>query len=568
MRSDMRFFLARSRGRRFRISFTAVAAGLILGSFGGVGLADTIAIQPVIGVGVSTLSSTSPSDLYPELFAAVQMGQVFKDGKLFADAIPKDQPAFIAALYKREKNLPGFNLANFVQAHFDVPKESSNVYVSDRSQSLQQHIAGLWSHLTQQPVKVRHGSSLLPLPQSYVVPGGRFREVYYWDSYFTMLGLLQNDKAQLIRAMTDNFASLIDRYGHIPNGNRSYYLSRSQPPFYFKMVGLLSTEDEASAYAHYLPQLRREYAFWMEGASDLRPGTAHRRVVALADGSLLNRYYDDRAVPRDESYAEDVKVAQQSKRPAAEVYRDLRAGAESGWDFSSRWFADGKSLATIETTAILPVDLNSLMYGLENAIRLGCEREQDQACSNDFTQRAERRRLAIQKYFWDDAAGNYVDYQWVKQRSTGHPGAATFYPLFVGIPTPAQAARVAKWASDKLLKPYGIVTTTIDSGQQWDAPNGWAPLQWIAIDALNRYGQHDMAHDIATRWMGKVQHDYAAKAKLVEKYNVIDTTVEAGGGEYALQDGFGWTNGVAMQLMTLYPELQQPLKAVTKMASP
>ncbi|WP_233212447.1 alpha,alpha-trehalase TreF [Collimonas sp. PA-H2] len=526
----------------------AVAASFVLGS------------APAAAEAVSNIAAypAPPSELYPQLFAAVQMGQLFKDGKTFVDALPKSRPAAIEAEYKRIKDSPGFTLADFIRQHFDLPEDNPDAYVSDRSQSLQQHIAGLWPHLTQQPGKPKAASSLLPLPQPYVVPGGRFREVYYWDSYFTMLGLLQNGKPQLIRAMVDNFASLIGRYGHVPNGNRSYYLSRSQPPFYFKMVGLLSTQDEAAAYARYLPQLRREYGFWMDGERGLKPGTAYRRVVALADGSVLNRYYDDRAVPRDESYTEDVELARNSRRQAAEIYRDVRAGAESGWDFSSRWFADGKTLATIETTAILPVDLNSLLYGLENAIRLGCERVRDLACSSDFSQRAERRLVAVQKYMWDEAGGHYVDYQWRKRQSTARPGAATFYPLFTGIAEPAQATRVAQWAGKELLKPYGIVTTPLGSGQQWDAPNGWAPLQWIAVDGLNRYGLHTLARDIATRWMSKVQQVYAGSGKLVEKYDVAGSAAEAGGGEYALQDGFGWTNGVAMQLMTLYPELNRP----------
>lgn len=544
----MTFSFTLPRNCRSRLAMMTVAASLMLG--GGPAGAD--------GVASTVAYPAPPSELYPQLFTAVQMDHVFKDGKTFVDALPKGRPAAIEAEYRQAKDRPGFTLADFVQQHFDLPKDNADAYVSDRSQSLQQHIAGLWPHLTQQPAKASAGSSLLPLPQPYVVPGGRFREVYYWDSYFTMLGLLQNGKPQLIRAMVDNFASLIDRYGHIPNGNRSYYLSRSQPPFYFKMVGLLSTQDEAAAYVRYLPQLRREYGFWMDGEHGLKPGTAYRRVVALADGTVLNRYYDDRAVPRDESYAEDVNLARQSGRQHAEVYRDVRAGAESGWDFSSRWFADGKTLATIETTAILPVDLNSLLYGLENAIRLGCERVRDLACSGDFRQRAERRRIAVQKYMWDEAGGYYVDYQWRKRQSTARPGAAAFYPLFAGIAEPAQAARVAQWAGKELLKPDGIVTTPVASGQQWDAPNGWAPLQWIAVDGLNRYGLHAQAHDIATRWMGKVQQVYAGSGKLVEKYDVAGSAAEAGGGEYALQDGFGWTNGVAMQLMTLYPELNRP----------
>ncbi|KIQ16000.1 trehalase [Variovorax paradoxus] len=535
------------------VAAAALAAGLAFGALDAPANAEVrVASRPAAAY------PAPPSALYPELFAAVQLGQVFKDGKTFVDAVPKGSPAFVAAQYKRERDRPGFDLSAFVQQHFDLPQDKGEAYVSDRSQSLVQHIERLWPHLTQQPRKPAAGSSLLPLPGPYVVPGGRFREVYYWDSYFTMLGLLQNGEPRAIRDMVGNFASLIDRYGHIPNGNRSYYLSRSQPPFFFKMVGLLSTQDEAGAYARYLPQLQREYAFWMDGAKGLAPGTAHRRVVALPDGSVLNRYYDDRAVPRDESYAEDVALARKSSRPAAEVYRDLRAAAESGWDFSSRWFADGKTLATIETTAIVPVDLNSLLYGLENAIRLGCERVRDAACSSDFTQRAERRRAAVQKYLWNEAGGHYVDYQWIRQQPTGRPGAATLYPLFVGLTEPAQAARVAAWTSKALVKPHGVVTTPIPTDQQWDAPNGWAPLQWVAVDGLRRYGQEALARDIATRWMGKVQQVYAGSGKLVEKYNVVDNSGEAGGGEYALQDGFGWTNGVAMQLMTIYPELKRP----------
>jgi alpha,alpha-trehalase len=547
----MSFSLTLIPHRRLHLALVAIAASL---AFATPSRADAPAGRDV----AVAAYPAPPSELYPQLFAAVQLGHVFGDGKTFADALPKGRPAAIETEYKRTSNQPGFTLADFVRQHFDLPKDNADAYTSDRSQSLQQHIAGLWPHLTQQPAPAGAASSLLPLPQPYVVPGGRFREVYYWDSYFTMLGLLQNGKPQLMRAMVDNFSSLIDRYGHIPNGNRSYYLSRSQPPFYYKMVGLLSSGDEAGAYARYLPQLRREYGFWMDGEHDLKPGAAYRRVVALADGSVLNRYYDDRAAPRDESYAEDVKLAKQSGRQPAEVYRDVRAGAESGWDFSSRWFADGKTLAAIETTAILPVDLNSLLYGLENAIRLGCERLHDLACSNDFKQRAERRRVAVQKYLWDESAGYYVDYQWVKRQPTARPGAATLYPLFTGIAEPAQAARVARWTGKELLKPHGVVTTPVDSGQQWDAPNGWAPLQWIAVDGLNRYGLHALARDIAARWMGKVQQVYAGSGKLVEKYDVTASGAAAGGGEYALQDGFGWTNGVAMQLMALYPELQRP----------
>jgi alpha,alpha-trehalase len=159
--------------------------------------------------------------------------------------------------------------------------------------------------------------------------------------------------------MLENFASLIDRYGHVPNGNRSYYLSRSQPPMFSCMVELIAVQDGEKIFVDYLPELQAEFDYWMDGAESLASNSAYRHALRLPDGVLLNRYWDDRDSPRDESYREDVETAQRANRPAAEVYRDLRAGAESGWDYSSRWLADGKDLATIRTTAIAPVDLRA-----------------------------------------------------------------------------------------------------------------------------------------------------------------------------------------------------------------
>jgi alpha,alpha-trehalase len=270
----------------------------------------------------------------------------------------------------------------------------------------------------------------------------------------------------------------------------------------------------------------------------------------------LNRYWDDRAVPRDEAYREDVAVARKSTRPAREVFRDLRAAAESGWDFSSRWLADGKTLASIETTNIIPIDLNSLLFGLENAIRLGCERAGDTACVAEFQHRATARHAAIDRYLWQEEQGVFGDYDWRSTRATGRLSAATLYPLFVQLAQPAQARRVALGVRKQLLKPGGLGTTTVATGQQWDLPNGWAPLQWIAVRGLRAYGEADLARSIADRWLASVKRVYDSSGKLVEKYDVEDLGRLGGGGEYPLQDGFGWTNGVAAQLMTLYPDVE------------
>jgi alpha,alpha-trehalase len=290
----------------------------------------------------------------------------------------------------------------------------------------------------------------------------------------------------------------------------------------------------------------------MEGAASVAPGGATRRVVALAPGVTLNRYWDDDDQPRDEAYRQDLELAQRApQRKAAEVFRDVRAAAESGWDFSSRWLTDGVSLTTINTSAIVPVDLNSLLFGLERAIAAGCAQSADRDCAQDFSARAAARRRAMNRYLWVGTRGLYLDYDWQHQRSNPGLSAATFYPLFTHVASAAQAAAVAKNAAP-LVKSGGLVTTTRSSGQQWDAPNGWAPLQWVAIAGLRGYGSTELAEQIACRWLVNVTHVYEQSGKLVEKYDVVDPARPGGGGEYPNQDGFGWTNGVTRKLLVLY----------------
>ncbi|MCY1297963.1 Cytoplasmic trehalase [compost metagenome] len=394
-----------------------------------------------------------------------------------------------------------------------------------------------------------------------MVPGGRFGELYYWDSYFTMVGLAASGRGDLLLEMVSNFAYLIDTYGLVPNGTRNYYLSRSQPPVFALMVDLLERERVASARA-FLPQLRREYDFWMDGAQALRPGCAHRRALCLPDGAVLNRYWDDRPCPREEAFLEDVQTAERSGRPHHLVFRDLRAAAESGWDFSSRWLdlplaGQPADLATIRTTAVLPVDLNALLWHLEMRLAALCDQAGD-ADADRFLAAARRREAAIRQYMWDDAAGIFVDYDWCRGAPRPCLTAATMMPLYLGLARAEEAGGVASAVAARLMDAGGLATTELASGQQWDHPNGWAPLQWLAVRGLARYGHEGLARDIAQRWLATIAGVYARECKLVEKYRIEATGERArggGGGEYPLQDGFGWTNGVASALMALYGDL-------------
>jgi alpha,alpha-trehalase len=501
---------------------------------------DSAALQP-------------PDVLFGQLYADVEKAQLFPDQKTFADAVPRRDPATILADYRAQKGQGGFDLAAFVAANFTLP-DDSDTYVPPPGQTLRQHIDGLWTALTRETTSAPPHASLLPLPRPYVVPGGRFREAYYWDTYFTMLGLGESGRWDLVEDMVENFAHELDVYGHIPNGNRTYYLSRSQPPFFAFMLDLLASHEGDGVYLRYLPQLKEEYAYWMDGADRLARGQAAGRVLRLDDGSLLNRYWDERDVPRTESYLDDLTTAGQAAgRPAAEVYRDLRAAAASGWDFSSRWLGDGHSLASVRTTAIAPVDLNSLLYHLEATLARASALDRDVGGTVDYALRAARRAQAINRHLWNDK-GYYADYDWQRRRLSDQVTAAALYPLFAEAALPDRAWRTARTVRARLLKQGGLVTTTVDTGQQWDAPNGWAPLQWIAVQGLRKYGQKGLAQDIAVRFLGNVQALYDSEQKLVEKYVVEGEGIGGGGGgEYPLQDGFGWTNGVTLKLLDLYP---------------
>ncbi|MBB4153447.1 alpha,alpha-trehalase [Sphingomonas jinjuensis] len=504
-------------------------------------------IRPILAAAATLLVAAtplSPAQRFGRFYHDVEMARLYPDSKTFADAQPRRPDAAILAAYQACACADDkAKLKAFVEANFQLPVTPAAPPPA-RQLPLAQHIDALWPQLTRTLPTVPAGSSALTLPRRFVVPGGRFREMYYWDSWFSMLGLPIAGRQDLVEDMVVNFGSLIDRYGHIPNGTRSYYLSRSQPPFFYLIAGMSKDERTLAARTR---QLRAEHDFWMAGADTLKPGQQYRRVVRLADGALLNRYYDDRADPRDESYREDVELADATPgRDRAQLYRDLRAAAESGWDFSSRWLGDGKSLATIRTTRLVPVDLNSLLYGLENSIAENCRRLADSACTTRYAALASARATAIIRHLWNPA-GYWADYDLDTARVSDQRTAAMAFPLFAGIATRDQARATAA-ALSPLIGEGGLRTTLLKTGQQWDNPNGWAPLQWIAITGLRRYGETMAADRIKAGWLGSVTRAYAETGKLLEKYDVAERR-PGGGGEYPNQDGFGWTNGVTRALL-------------------
>ena len=516
-------------------------------------VAPTVVTTPAPAAPAAGAERYDPSRALGSLFGDVQRARVFPDGKTFVDARPLFPPAEVAARYAAERGAAGFDLKAFVARNFAAPRPAGGDFHADTSRTMEQHVRALWPALTRPADTADARSSLIPLPNAYVVPGGRFREVYYWDSYFTMLGLVESDRTDLVRNMLDNFAHLVRTVGHIPNGNRTYYLSRSQPPYFAAMVGLYARATDTAQAVGYLDALEAEHAFWMEGSERLAPGTAHRRVVRLQSGAVLNRYWDDRPEPRPESYREDYELGQslpEAKREA--FYRNVRASAESGWDFSSRWMRDPRDLRTLETTDLAPVDLNSLLYHSERtiaALRRFRGRPGDAEAAERFTLAAEARRRALLAAAYDSASGFFYDVRWrTGERVSDRPTMAAAAPLYFGLATPEQGRRVAERLEREFLKPGGFTTTLVASGQQWDAPNGWPPLQWLGMEGVRRYGRADVADTARDRWLALNRRTYRATGKMTEKYDVVDLARPAGGGEYPTQDGFGWSNGVALAL--------------------
>ena len=486
-----------------------------------------------------------------ELFHDVQFRKIHADPKIFADAIPLKNKRKIITAYELSRQRPGFNLEEFITQHFSLFQfQGGEVYESGgKKVTVEQHIERLWDVLKRETY--RDKGSLISLPYPYIVPGGRYDEQFYWDVYFTMLGLAESGEFELIEGMLKNYANMLRRFGCIPTANRTYFISRSQPPVFSYMVELASEYKGKSMLIRYLPYLIREYKFWMAGRKTVTEDQpVFRRVVRMPDGSILNRYFDQKSTPRPDIYNEDIDISREAKtRLPSEVYLDIRAGAESGWDFSSRWLRDGKHMHTIHTTDIIPVDLNCLLVHLEQTIALAYRALKQGKLAALYEKKAEIRIKAITTYCWSKDKEFFFDYDFVAKEHTPIYSMAAAFALFTEVATPKQAASVAKLLEEKFLQKGGLVTSLTDSGQQWDWPNGWAPLQWVGIQGLRHYEYHELAEEVRTRWIATNMAVFNKYHKMIEKYDVTKPGQFGKTGDYPMQDGFGWTNGVLLRLL-------------------
>jgi alpha,alpha-trehalase len=415
--------------------------------------------------------------------------------------------------------------------------------------------------LPERPLEMReHG--LLYLPWPYVVPGGRFNEMYGWDSFFIQLGLLRDGEHGRARDMVANFLYEVEQYGKVLNANRTYYLTRSQPPFLGRMIlALYELDHDREALRRAVPSVEACYRYWTTGDHragdtglsryhDAGRGPAPEVVAGERDAAGRTHYDRAREYYRThEVRGYDVSRVYDRKHDRLKdlFYEGDRAMRESGFDPSNRF--GPFSVAIVDHA---PVCLNSLLYQLEMDLARIEDELGEPAAAERYRSRAAERRRAIDRRLWDDATGLYLDYDYKADRRRDYVFATTFYPLWVGLASPAQARRVRDEGLRRLEAPHGLLTSTQVTGSQWDAPFGWAPLQWIAIQGLRRYGYHEDADRLARKFMDMVRADFEAHGVIVEKYDVTTGRSDVAPGlrfGYGSNEvGFGWTNGVFLDL--------------------
>lgn len=474
-----------------------------------------------------------------------ELREIYPGAKALADASPKTgflagakaNASAVWAGFKavaRGKNPVPAAAKTYVEARVEVEKDEFPPIYPIQLPSLQlqtsrQDYAELFQSMHQAwPSLVKKldrpaASSLVPLPNPYVVPGGKFKEMYYWDSYFIMLGLQTSHLTDLMTGMVDNMLYLSEKYGIVPNANRTYYMSRTQPPFLTAMIDLAAPHKDKEWLSHAYDVATKEYRnVWMN------PKTRYVKKVGL------NRYYD----PAFRRMPENNRGGLLRLKPDVAKIRNARAECESGWDFTKRF--------DHRCTDFLPVDLNSLLYkyekdmaGFARTLNKGKEAE-------EWDQRAEKRKKLMNELMWDEKEGLFMDYDFRNKQRSSYGSLASYFPLWAGLATPEQARRGVT-NIHRFEGPGGLKTSLHETGEQWDAPNGWPNLNWIAIKGIQPYDPAT-ATRLGEKWLDMVKKVHDETGAVYEKYNVEERTHNTKG-HYPSQALFGWGLGVSLAIL-------------------
>ncbi|CAO3637835.1 unnamed protein product [Cunninghamella echinulata] len=565
----------------------------------------------------TTLSKTCDSPIYCEgpLLKTVQLAGLFPDSKTFVD-MPTTKPldqvlqAFDALGSNPDKNaIQTFVNENFGEAGTEIQPYNITTppltwldSINDSTYRgwidiLHHRWSQLTFHFNTDSLCDGCVTSTLPVKRPFVVPGGRFREFYYWDSYFVIRGLLLSDMDSLARGMIENFLDFVDTYGFMPNGARIYYLNRSQPPFLTRMINIYYEKTKDKEFLKKaLPTLEKEYKYWMD-KSTVTIEQGHKKYK-------LNRYYVQNQSPRPESYREDYNTVLNgtdfTSKQQSDLFSDLAAGAESGWDYTARWTnvkesePDSDILRTLNTRNVIPVELNALLWDMETTIASWLEECGDDTNKKNrrkikyFQKQAKKRLEAMEILLWNDESSSFNDYNITSHAQNEDFSAASLFPFWLGaVPESVREPSVLNKVFDQtiqVLKDYpGVLAMTLhNTTLQWDLPNGWPPLQYVAMNAMIN----------VDKWLGVPKFSYLAKTlaqrnaasafcswyftggsvpgelqkldgikddgHMFEKFDIRSMTESGSGGEYTVQVGFGWTNGVTLWALNNFNDMKAP----------
>uniref|UniRef100_A0AC35G7Z0 Trehalase n=1 Tax=Panagrolaimus sp. PS1159 TaxID=55785 RepID=A0AC35G7Z0_9BILA len=519
------------------------------------------------------------------IVATVNLHMIYNDSKVFVDKPLKYSPEVTLMAYNnlfghlQPKNINPLDLKAFINEHFLPVGTDITVCVPDDWKPFPKKIMSIkdpilrkwalsinaiWKKLCKQvhPKVFEHPErySIIPLKYKFIAPGGRFREIFYWDSYWIIKGLFASEMYETSAQMILNLANFIEQYGFIPNAGRVYFLERSHPPLFISMIyEYYKATKNVTFVERMLPLMEKEFQFWQ-----------NNRSLKLAVGEkeyTVYKYSANSNIPRPESYKEDITVnvlsTTSTKTQEQKLYRDIAAAAESGWDFSTRWFADNRTLLTIETTNILPIDLNSYLCMNLNILSYFYESVSKNKSKAEYYRNLHtEHKQMLQNVFFNKQHKVWLDYNLRTKNYSTKYNAALITPLF----TNCYDVNDIKKSEDVLeffnrsnaFDFVGGVPATMSkyAQEQWDYPNGWGNLNHMIVEGFRNSKSkkaHAAAYNIAKKWIRGNYKVFKATGSMWEKYDITGSYPSPGvGGEYEVQDGFGLTNGAILDLLMTY----------------
>ncbi|XP_017092529.1 trehalase isoform X2 [Drosophila bipectinata] len=510
------------------------------------------------------------------LLHTIQMAQLFEDSKTFVDMKLKNSPdktlADFEKMMENKNQTPSRDdLVKFVDDYFSPKGTELEEYMpADWVKSpsfldvihdpdLKQwgkDLNSIWKELGRKMKddvsKNPQYYSIIPVPNPVIIPGGRFIEFYYWDSYWIIRGLLYSDMKDTARGMIENFLSIVTRVGYIPNGGRVYYYGRSQPPLLTAMVkSYVDFTNDIAFGIKALDALEHEFEYFMNNHS-----------VEVKGHSLMN-YRDASTGPRPESYREDILSAASfaTEEEKEDHYRELKAAAESGMDFSSRWFINANgtnvgNLTDLKTRSIVPVDLNALLFMNAKIIAELHSKNNNAEKVTEYEKKAQKILQGIQEVLWNEEAGVWLDYDMINKKSRDYFVPTNLVPLYANAFNITDSEKISAKVLNYIKKnkldtfPGGVPNTLYNTGEQWDLPNVWAPMQYFLVEGINNLNTPEakaLSKEWAIRWVKSNFKAYKDGRHMYEKYNAEEFGGHGGGGEYGVQTGFGWSNGVIIE---------------------